>query len=602
MQRKKDLTSKIRKWLTLIILSCFLSGASTLYAQDTTLKNKIIMSKPGGSSLYAQDSTDDTSSDGKGYNEVGDKIKTMIEELQNLQQKVSDLKKYEKKQLKKLSKRIEKTELHTFTDKISFGIEFESNIESIHYNDIYALSDDVYGYFMQNPQTLNGYLTSNFGNVFTKPFNKISSASNDMIFTEKLRLNMKSKFNDKLDFTGRLAAYKVWGDSSGVKFNNGSLGDMYLDGTTASVPSGDNIHLERAYFNYKFNLGKKVPGSISVGRRPSTAGSPLEFREYSLEGGAALATAINWQFDGISLNFDLEEFFNIPGHVLKLCYGLAFESGWGNSYSLMNDPDVDDVNVLGLIDVIYDDSVTDITALYAHGSGLTDGFTGLTLMPMTVNKNPMTGKYEFAQNSNGWISRVEPQTNIGDYDVFSLLLKTNFKHFFETKNNVDFFAGVSWSHTTPTNISKIPLYEMLGMGLLNSGVYDKSNLEDRDGYSVYIGTRIPMPYNGKLGLEYNWGSKYWLSMTSAEDSLVASKLATRGHAYELYYIQPIFNQNFFAKFGLIYYDYEYTGSGSPLGAPVRINEMTPLDKFYSTGFSPVIDNALNLYFSVTFRF
>ncbi|MBW1649978.1 MAG: DUF3373 family protein [Deltaproteobacteria bacterium] len=584
MKLKKDLTSKIRKWFTVIILSCFLSAGSALYAQDSS-------------------GSDNDSSGGEEYNEVDNKIKTMIEELQNLQKKISELKKYEKKQFKKLSKRIDKTELHAATDKISFGVEFESNVESIHYNDIYAMPDNVYGALLSthNNQTLSQYQSggTSFANFLNgMPLNKISSASNDVIFTEKLRLNMKSKFNDKLDFTGRLAAYKVWGDSSGVKFNNGSLGDVYLDGTSSSVPSGDNIHLERAYFNYKFNAGKKVPASLSVGRRPSTDGSPLEFREYSLEGGAPLASAINWQFDGISLNFDLENLFNIPGHVFKLCYGIAFESGWGNSYSLMNIPDVDDVNVFGFIDTIYNDSVTNLTALYARGEGLTDGFTGLTLMPMTVTKDPTTGKYNFAQNSNGWISRVEPQTNIGDYDVFSLLLKTNLKKYFEAEHDIDFFAGASWSHTSPSNISKIPFYEMLGMGLLSSN----GNLEDQNGYSFYIGTRLSMPYDGKLGLEYNWGSKYWLSMTTAEDSLVASKLATRGHAYEIYYIQPIFNQNFFAKLGLMYYDYQYTGSGSPLGAPVKIDGMTSLEKLYSTGLSPVIDNALNLYFSLTFRF
>lgn len=33
--------------------------------------------------------------------------------------------------------------------------------------------------------------------------------------------------------------------------------------------------------------------------------------------------------------------------------------------------------------------------------------------------------------------------------------------------------------------------------------------------------------DGKIGLEYNKGSKYWRSMTYGEDTMVGSKLAAR---------------------------------------------------------------------------
>ena len=112
---------------------------------------------------------------------------------------------------------------------------------------------------------------------------------------------MNAKVNDQLSFSGRLAAYKVFGDSTEVKFNQGSLGDVTLDGNTSSLPHGDTIRLERAYFNYKKDLGR-VPTNFSLGRRPSTDGPPLEYLNNSLEGGSPLATIINWQFDGASYN------------------------------------------------------------------------------------------------------------------------------------------------------------------------------------------------------------------------------------------------------------------------------------------------------------
>jgi hypothetical protein len=101
---------------------------------------------------------------------------------------------------------------------------------------------------------------------------------------------------------------------------------------------------------------------------------------------------------------------------------------------------------------------------------------------------------------------------------------------------------------------------------------------------VYLGAVFPMPWNARLGLEYNYGSKYWFNFTGAEDSVVGSKLAVRGHVYEGYWHQPIFNDNFFATIGLRYYDYEYTGSGNPMGEPVKIDDLSSLD-----ALNPVID-------------
>ena len=41
---------------------------------------------------------------------------------------------------------------------------------------------------------------------------------------------------------------------------------------------------------------------------------------------------------------------------------------------------------------------------------------------------------------------------------------------------------------------------ILGQGLLSSN----GELESHDGYSIYAGAVFPMPFNARLGLEYNW--------------------------------------------------------------------------------------------------
>ena len=67
--------------------------------------------------------------------------------------------------------------------------------------------------------------------------------------------------------------------------------------------------------------------------------------------------------------------------------------------------------------------------------------------------------------------------------------------------------------------------------------------------------------------------------------------------FEGYYIQPVFKNNFFLKLGGKFYDYEYTGSGNPLGAPVKISDATAFDTLF-----PVADKVTDLYLSATLRF
>ncbi len=539
---------------------------------------------------------DDTDVLKKEIEVLGEQLKALQEKLENM-----DAAKVEDK-TKELSKRLDKVELHSATDKISLGVELRTRAESIHYDGIRTAPASMMGaFFAPPPQGFNGATGQQIQGAIQQmaqhgmiPPAEEVDADNDIIYTNRFRLNMNARINSQLTFGGRLAAYKVFGDSSGVKFNQGSLGDVSFDGNTSSLPHGDTIRLERAYFNYSDDIGA-VPVNFSLGRRPSTEGPPLEYRNYSLEGGSPLATIINWQFDGASLNFGLEDTTGIPGAALKFCYGVGFEGDWGNSSSLAgSQADVEDVHMFGFITDLYDDDLTSVVLNYAHAWDITDGFTGLTTMPFNVSRQDTNGdgvpEYYFQPNSAGYISRLEPSTNIGDWDAASLLLRTNLAEKFA---DIDLFVAGSWTHTDPSQISKNPFYEMMGTGLLSSN----GDLQERDGYSVYAGVVFPMPKNGRLGLEYNWGSKYWFNFTGAEDSLVGSKLAARGQVFEAYYHQPVFSDNFFVTIGGQYYDYEYTGSGNPLGEPIKISEATGLD-----ALNAIVDEVWLAYISVNLKF
>jgi hypothetical protein len=539
---------------------------------------------------------------------LNNEIKILKEQLESVQQKLDKIESTnteKQTRLQEMDDRLNKAELHSATDKIALGVELRTRGDSIHYQDTRVAPQQLLSYFFIpfNPEGGGGFngatldaIRMGMGGLGASPLAVPDQVDvdNDIIFTNKFRMNLSSKFNDQLSFGGRLAAYKVFGDSTGVKFNQGSLGDVTFDGNTTSLPHGDVIRLERAYFNYKTDWGT-VPVNFSLGRRPSTDGPPLEYANYSMEGGSPMATIINWQFDGASLSFDLEDQTGIPGSDFKLCYGMGYEGDWGNSSSLASlQPSVDDVHLFGFISTLYDNDVTSLTLNYARAWDITDGFTGLTVMPFIVSKNDMdmdgTPEYYFSQNAGGFVSRLEPMTNLGDWDAATLLLKSNLA---ERLADIDLFLSGSWTHTDPARISSNPFYEIMGMGLLSSN----GDLEERNGYSIYAGAIFPMPMDARLGLEYNWGSKYWFNFTGAEDSLVGSKLAVRGNAYEVYYLQPIFKNNFFVSLGGRVYDYQYTGSGNPLGKPVKISDTNSLD-----ALNAVVDDAWDAYVSLTFRY
>ena len=529
------------------------------------------------------------------------RLEQMTQEMEAVQKKLEDIERKseaKEEEIEEIDDRLNKAELHTATDKVSFGVELRTRADTLQYKDIQVAPRSFVGnFFVDYPAGLNNATLPQIqqaigmmaANGMIPPTEKYD-ATNDIILTNKFRLNMNAKVNDQLSFTGRLAAYKVFGDSTEVKFNQGSLGDVTLDGNTSSLPHGDTIRLERAYFNYKKDLGP-VPTNFSLGRRPSTDGPPLEYLNNSLEGGSPLATIINWQFDGASYSLGLEDVTGIPGAAFKLCYGVGFEGDWGNTYSLGNQqPDVDDVHMFGVIATLFDNDSTSAVLNWAHAWDITDGFTGLTVMPFIVSENA-DGTFTFEQNSGGYISRLQPMTDIGDWDAASLLLRTNLTERFDT--DIDLFLSGSWSHTQPSRTSENPFYNIMGQGLLNSN----GELKDRDGYMIYLGAVFPMPWKARFGLEYNYGSKYWFNFTGAEDSLVGSKLAVRGSVYEGYWHQPIYGDNFFATLGVRYYDYEYTGSGNPMGKPMKIDELNSLN-----ALNPVVDEVWDGYLSLTFRY
>lgn len=408
-------------------------------------------------------------------------------------------------------------------------------------------------------------------------------ANNDYMLTNRLRLRLSSKVNENLSFAARLTMYKTYGDSTPFHFFNGTMNSMAMDSNSAQYPTDDALRVERAYFVYSNSIGD-VHWHFSFGRRPAAYGYGMENRENAVLGGSPSGTIIQMNFDGASLGFDLEDLTSIPGLNVKFCYGQGYEGGYGTLNSLNSQADVNDVHFFGAIVRLFDNEDYRLLYNWAHGYGLTDGFVGTAVFPFYVSGQDynLDGKYDtYTLNPNygGFVSRVEPMTEVGNIDIHSL---------FAQGNTFDFswFASYSFSKTDPTNRSNNPMFQFMG----------QDEMFDGTGSSIWMGVMTPeIPYlKGKLGVEYNHGSKYWQPFMMTYDS---QKLATRGDVYEVYYHQPVVGNKFYLTFGYLHYDYQYTNSGSFLGQPVKIEEATAFNTMM-----PVVDKVDQFYLKMTYKF
>jgi len=498
------------------------------------------------------------------------------EDTQATQEQIDEL----KEEVKDLEKRLMKTERKAGLDRINFSGDFRFEANSIdatfpdHFDGMQlqrALVDTLFyaganqGMPPQSPEELQGFIAQNYAqylyyldNVVTFDWLKQVMGqfppemqqelmmqllpytytegydyTNEVLYTNRLRLQMDAKVADNVDFVGRLAMYKVFGDSTGVQVFNGQPGSINIDGTTASVPNSDILRVERAYFTWhspKFYL--------SIGRRPSTGGTPLNFRNDEPRGGSPIGTVVNYQFDGMTLGWHIND-----KSTFRLCYGIGYESGFGNAEVLKQPQDrLKDASFFGINWDLWNTENMFIQVSALRAFDLTDGFNGLVVLPV----DPVTG-----QDVPPAVIRYTPSATLGDISWASVVLVREDGPF-------DWFASYSYMQSDPNNVTT-------PFGGLFSDPFDTP--EKQDGDMIYVGIRYNFPNDkSKIGFEYNKGSEYWFNWGVAEDTMFAPKTSVRGSAYELYFTHRIKNR-FILKLDYINYDWKYSGSGWHMGAP-----------------------------------
>ena len=232
------------------------------------------------------------------------------QDTETTEEQIADL----QDEVKDLEKRVMKNERKTAIDRINFTGDFRFELNSISstYDDYFngmqlqrALVDTLFfagansGMPPSSPEELQGFIAQNYAqylyyldNVVTFDWLKDVMASfppemqqqimeqllphtytegydysNDILYTNRLRLQMNAKVSDSVDFAGRLSMYKAWGDSTGVQTFNGFPTSINIDGTTSSVPNSDILRVERAYFTWHSPQVLPVDWSASLDRR-----------------------------------------------------------------------------------------------------------------------------------------------------------------------------------------------------------------------------------------------------------------------------------------------------------------------------------------------
>jgi len=385
------------------------------------------------------------------------------------------------------------------------------------------------------------------------------TVKNEALLTNRLGLNLKAAATEDINVKVRLLMYKVWGHSTDgpvIGFFADRAG--VFDGTTGHVPLDNILRVDQAYATW--NNIADLPVWFSVGRRPSTKGIPSNLRLNIEKHGTAGVPAllVDYAFDGLTIGV-APDIAALPGAYVKFCYGKGFDSGYRSFANSLKD-----THMAGIDIVPYD--------------------TENLRFEFNVNK----GINIFARPETGDI-------NVGDINWYGATIvgkldKIGF-------SDLNLFVSAAVSDTDPNNKTIFGGAFPFDYGLMWDTVEGKKS---RTGYALYLGARYDIKsYGTKLGLEYNYGSKNWITFAPASDDIWTAKLGTRGSVYEAYIIQdlrlkPISKRgNAFLRFGYQYYDFNYSGSNNWIGAPHKITSLTqtgPIGQFF-----PPLRNAQNIY-------
>jgi len=438
---------------------------------------------------------------------------------------------------------LDQVETRALLDRINLGAEVRVRMDNYrvkNYQPVYFGFTPGVGYEWSGPNSPYAPWVTNF-----VPY--IADERNDSNWSSRFRINMEADVYKSIKFNARLALLKNWADS---------VGAFSHDNNRAHVASGDtNLKVDRFYIDWTPEFF--VPIGISFGRLPTSDGPPLEFKEYRKRQSIYPALVFDGEPDGIVATVGLERYIKLKNAGLRYFYAMAVQ--YDNDQASMNYLDT-------VASDMYRDNRVQAVFFETELPRLRDSLLVLSYIPAS----------DLLMQSPDGMSAA----NVGDITLYGAHIQ--FSDLFGI--GLDLFASYGENHNKPSgdtvNMGGIP------MGLMSSGMSPAST-DKTTGRAWYVGFRYELPIavlnRPKIGFEYNKGSQYWFSYTpgSAE---IYNRLATRGEAYDTYYIQP-FNDYLFLRTGYTKIKYDYTGSGMPIGSPQEYSALP-----WQMGESPEFHN------------
>lgn len=402
-----------------------------------------------------------------------------------------------------------------------------------------------------------------------------SKKENDAVLSNRLWLGMSYAANKNLSFVGQLAYNKLFGQRS---MSPNPLAADGFDWVSGESAYDDTLRVRSAYFFYTDEelAGLDIPWTFSIGRRPSANGHLINLRDDDTM-SSPLAHTINVEFDGASAKFGLGEVSGLEGAYIKLCAGRGMsdaEPRFDPAPYSSSSAKTNSIDMAGVIVVPYDDKQYSTGFQYTYANNLID----ITDSGMVNNTNPPV------YNSGAPVYTFEP---VGGLHTATAFVSINGigDEWSDYLDDSTFFISGAMSKTDPYG----------GKTMLGS-------TESKTGYSYWMGLQMPSVISdeGRWGVEFNHGSQYWRPITYAEDTMIGSKIAARGDAYEIYFTEPLVDDILTFQLRYTYINYDYSGSngffGSASGTPMAIGEVPALMQ------GSIVDKAQDIRAYIRYRF
>lgn len=402
-----------------------------------------------------------------------------------------------KEDVEELSELMDVVEKRSIVDKIQWGVELRTRADWFNFRE----------------------KTQQRG-LFGRKYNSRNHDSVQGIVSNRLRLNMRAKVSDNLKFTGRLSMYKYWHDGDFREPSQSAQGRR---------PTDSDIYVERAYVDYFFDLGEYFPMALTFGRLPMADGLPTNLRDNTPRKATFPSLAYDMVADGAGLSWQLDKLTGLKDTALRFIY-----------YRRVDD---DDRNVWRKTDI-------DIEETNVYIGQFETRLPGNILSILTVSYNPDQPTIDLTKNAP--VRPIKIKNSLGSFYTATI--------FFQAErflgSNFDWFLGFGYSEI---DTSDEPSVYGLGPIPINVGLVGDRNERDTAAHAWHVGFRYNIPIQAlnipKFGVEYNSGSKYWMTGAwAAEDPF--NKLSVNGRCWDFYYIQPI-NRNLMLRVGYTWLKRDY---------------------------------------------